>query len=99
MTGLCRLVAEDLTVLESGVVRPTEVVLGGGAMAASAWWRQAFVATLAPRPVRHQRHPEIGATGAALVALGRVTDGVRISGISRTDELDSPNTVAGARPG
>ncbi|SCG65368.1 FGGY family carbohydrate kinase [Micromonospora inositola] len=99
MTGLCQLVAEDLALLESGVVQPAEVVLGGGAMAASAWWRQAFVAALAPREVRHQRHPEIGATGAALVALGRVADGARLGGIGRTDEAEAPNTVAGARPG
>ncbi|GAA4572809.1 gluconokinase [Micromonospora coerulea] len=90
MSGLCKMVAEDLTVLESEVATPAEVVLGGGAMAASTWWRQAFVAALAPRPVRHQRHPEIGATGAALVALGRVADGARVGGIGRTDETDAP---------
>ncbi|SCL36690.1 gluconokinase [Micromonospora rhizosphaerae] len=93
MTALCQLVADDLTLLESGVEKPAEVVLGGGAMAASLWWRQAFAAALAPRSVRHQRNPEIGATGAALVALGRVAGAARIGGIGRTDERNPPNAV------
>ncbi|MEU2610504.1 FGGY family carbohydrate kinase [Micromonospora sp. NPDC007271] len=98
MTGLCRLVADDLAVLESGLDRPTEVVLGGGAMAASAWWRRAFAAALAPRTVRHQRNPEVGATGAALVALGRIAEAAHLGGISRTDEPDAPETAGDAVP-
>ncbi|MCW3819453.1 FGGY family carbohydrate kinase [Micromonospora sp. DR5-3] len=98
MTGLCRLVADDLAVLESDVDHPFEVVLGGGAMAASAWWRGAFADALAPRPVRLQRNPEIGATGAALVALGRVAAAAHVGGIGRTDEAAPTNTVGGARP-
>ncbi|NES26970.1 carbohydrate kinase [Micromonospora terminaliae] len=97
MTGMCGLIARDLALLEAGVGRPAEVVLGGGAMAASAWWRAAFVDALAPRPVRHQRNPEIGATGAALVALGRIAEAAHVGGIVRTDDRDEPNTVA-ARP-
>ncbi|SBT43840.1 FGGY family carbohydrate kinase [Micromonospora auratinigra] len=99
MTGLCRLVADDLTLLESGGDGPTEVVLGGGAMAGSAWWRAAFVDALAPRSVRYQRNPEVGATGAALVATGRVAAAADLAGIGRTDEPHAPNTVAGAPPG
>ncbi|WNM37903.1 FGGY family carbohydrate kinase [Micromonospora halotolerans] len=94
MTELCRLMADDLALLEQGAGEPAEVVLGGGAMAASPWWRGAFVDALAPRPVRHQRNPEIGATGAALVALGRIAEAAGVSGIGRTDDRDTPNTVA-----
>ncbi|MEU5943238.1 FGGY family carbohydrate kinase [Micromonospora sp. NPDC047548] len=78
MAGLCRMSADDLAVLESTADAPVEVVLGGGALAASAWWRAAFAAALAPRPVRHRAEPEIGAIGAALVALGRVAEADRL---------------------
>ncbi|MGQ5263263.1 FGGY family carbohydrate kinase [Micromonospora sp. ZYX-F-536] len=93
MQGLCELVAEDLAVLESTIDRGVDVVLGGGAMAASVWWRQAFASALAPRPVSHQRNPEIGATGAALVALGRYEEAVELADIGRTDELVLPTTT------
>ncbi|MGW3604562.1 FGGY family carbohydrate kinase [Micromonospora sp. NPDC005161] len=98
MQGLCELVAEDLTVLESTIDKPVEVVLGGGAVAASVWWRQAFASALAPRPVSHQRNPEIGATGAALVALGRFGDAVELADIGRTDELVLPTTTGRSHP-
>ncbi|MEW2384713.1 FGGY family carbohydrate kinase [Micromonospora sp. NPDC047707] len=91
MRGLCDLVVADLALLESRVDGPVEVVLGGGAVAASPWWRAAFGAALAPRRVWHQRNPEIGATGAALVALGRVGDAARLADIGRTDETASPS--------
>lgn len=94
MTGLCQVVADDLAVLESGVDAPTEVVLGGGAIAASAWWRGAFAEALAPRAVRYQRNPEVGATGAALLATGRFAEAAQLGGIGRTDEPGPPNTVA-----
>ncbi|MFI7211664.1 FGGY family carbohydrate kinase [Micromonospora maritima] len=92
MAGLCGLVADDLAELEAGVEEPMEVVLGGGALTASPWWRGAFTDVLAPRTVRWQRNPEIGATGAALVALGRVAEAADIGGIGRTDEGAAPNT-------
>ncbi|MFI7523286.1 FGGY family carbohydrate kinase [Micromonospora globbae] len=98
MQGLCEMVAEDLGVLESTVDRQVSVVLGGGAMAASVWWRQAFAAALAPRDVSHQRNPEIGATGAALVALGRFEEAAGLADIGRTDELISPTTAGPSRP-
>lgn len=89
MSGLCRLVADDLTLLEAGIGEPMEVVLGGGALTASPWWRGAFLDVLAPRRVCWQRNPEIGATGAALIALGRVAEADEIAGIGRTDEAAS----------
>ncbi len=91
MRGLCDLVAGDVAVIESEVDAPLEVVLGGGAVAASRWWRRAFAVALAPRPVWHQRNPEIGATGAALVALGRMADAPRLADIGRTDDQASPS--------
>ncbi|WP_235944856.1 FGGY family carbohydrate kinase [Verrucosispora sioxanthis] len=93
MYGVCEQVVEDLVVLESTVGRPVEVVLGGGAIAASTWWREAFAAVLAPRPVRFARHPEIGATGAALVATGRIADAVVVADIGRTDDQDSATSA------
>ncbi|WP_434740793.1 FGGY family carbohydrate kinase [Micromonospora sp. SH-82] len=90
--GLCLQVAEDLRVLEHTVDEAVEVVLGGGAMAASPWWRRAFAATLAPRTVLYQPDPEIGASGAALVALGRIGDAPCPVDIGRTDEPESPTT-------
>jgi gluconokinase len=85
MDGVCRQVAGDLATLESTVDRSVEVVLGGGAVAASAWWRRAFRAALAPRTVRHVTNPEVGATGAALVALSRTDEGGS-AGPTRSDQ-------------
>ncbi|MER6595930.1 hypothetical protein ABT214_29570, partial [Micromonospora purpureochromogenes] len=96
MAGLCRLVADDLAVLESTVETPMEVVLGGGAMAASAWWRSAFATALAPRPVRHRAEPEIGAIGAALVALGRVAEAGRLAMTEPPDEGRAPERSGAA---
>ncbi|RKN50512.1 FGGY family carbohydrate kinase [Micromonospora endolithica] len=89
MRGMCDLIAVDLAELESTVDGPVDVVLGGGAVAASGWWRSAFAAALAPRTVWHQPNPEIGAIGAALVALGRIDAAAGLTGIVRTDEKDS----------
>lgn len=70
MDGVCRQVAEDLTVIESVAGGRVEVVLGGGALAKSAWWRQAFAAALAPRTLYHALNPEVGVIGAAVIAAG-----------------------------
>ncbi|MGC4806064.1 FGGY family carbohydrate kinase [Micromonospora sp. DT233] len=96
MSSVCGLVADDLAELESTLEGPVEVVLGGGALAASAWWRNSFAAALTPRSVRFQPDPEIGATGAARVALGRLSDPVELLTIGRTDESPSP-TPSGPR--
>ncbi|GAA2699553.1 FGGY family carbohydrate kinase [Micromonospora olivasterospora] len=98
MSGVCRLIAADLVELESTVDGPVEVVLGGGAMAASAWWRESFAASLAPRRVRYQPDPEIGAAGAARAALGRLDVPVRLVDIGRTDEVASPTPSAPRAP-
>ncbi|QLQ36754.1 FGGY family carbohydrate kinase [Micromonospora robiginosa] len=91
MSGLCRLVADDLALLEAGVGDPMEVVLGGGALTASPWWRTAFADALVPRTVRWQRNPEIGATGAASVALGRVPEAADIGGVGPIDADAAPH--------
>ncbi|MEV0807616.1 FGGY family carbohydrate kinase [Micromonospora sp. NPDC050200] len=96
MAGLCRMVADDLVVLESTADAPVEVVLGGGALAASAWWRSAFAVALAPRPVRHRAEPEIGAIGAALVALGRVAEADRLPVAARIDAERAPESPGAA---
>ena len=70
--GLCHQVADELATLEEEAGTWMAVVLNGGAIAASPWWRTAFAETLAPRTVHFQPEPEIGVVGAALVALGRI---------------------------
>jgi gluconokinase len=70
MEGVCQLVLPDLEAIESTVDHQVAVVLGGGAMAASRWWRSAFSAAFDPRRVDHVADPEVGCTGAALIALG-----------------------------
>jgi gluconokinase len=70
--AVCRQVAEDVAELETTLDAPVTVMLGGGAVTASAWWRRAFHTALAPRPVVEVAQPEVGATGAALIASGRL---------------------------
>jgi gluconokinase len=48
---------------------------------------------LAPRPVRFGRHPEVGATGAALVASGRIDDAVVVADIGRTGDQASTTSA------
>jgi gluconokinase len=55
--------------LDSLFGRELEVVLGGGGIDASAWWRRCLTATFA-RPTTTCSEPEVGARGAAAVALG-----------------------------
>ncbi|GAA1145109.1 gluconokinase [Kribbella jejuensis] len=49
--------------------RKLDVVLGGGGIDASEWWRRCLTATFA-RPTTVCAEPEVGARGAAAVALG-----------------------------
>ncbi|ASW55815.1 FGGY family carbohydrate kinase [Plantactinospora sp. KBS50] len=86
MSALCRQVAVSLDDIESTVQKRVRVVLGGGAMTASAWWRRSFAQTLSPREVWRASTSEIGATGAALVAIGRLDAATGIEPVSRTDE-------------
>jgi gluconokinase len=74
MDALCQQVAIDLAELESAVGHQVEVVVGGGAVAASPWWRKAFEVALSPRPVFHVENPEIGAVGAAFAAADRIDE-------------------------
>jgi gluconokinase len=72
MDGVCRMVARDLAELEStraNSAQQVEVVLAGRAVAESPWWRRAFQVALAPRDIAHLAEPEVGALGAARVAL------------------------------
>lgn len=67
--GVALELLRSLRLLDSSFAATLSVVLGGGAVAASAWWRRAFAATFA-RDVRYQVNPEVGARGAAMLALG-----------------------------
>jgi gluconokinase len=58
-----------LRMLDSLFGRPLQVVLGGGGIDASAWWRRCLTATFA-RPTEVCAEAEVGARGAAAVALG-----------------------------
>ncbi|MFI5713536.1 FGGY family carbohydrate kinase [Kribbella sp. NPDC051620] len=58
-----------LRMLDQLFGRPLEVVLGGGGIDASAWWRRCLTATF-DRPTDVCAEPEVGARGAAAVALG-----------------------------
>lgn len=98
MYALCQQVTSGVAELESTVGRSVDAVLGGGAVSASAWWRRAFAVALAPREVRHVGNPEIGATGAALLAIGRPTSAVGRAGIVQTDDCESPTAAGTTRP-
>jgi len=58
-----------LRMLDALFGRSLEVVLGGGGIDASAWWRRCLTATFA-RPTTICAEAEVGARGAAAVALG-----------------------------
>ncbi|MEV5963197.1 FGGY family carbohydrate kinase [Kribbella sp. NPDC051952] len=58
-----------LRMLDGLFGRQLEVVLGGGGIDASTWWRRCLTATFA-RPTTVCAEAEVGARGAAAVALG-----------------------------
>ncbi|ADB30317.1 carbohydrate kinase FGGY [Kribbella flavida DSM 17836] len=58
-----------LRMLDALFGRELQVVLGGGGIDASAWWRRCLTATFA-RPAVVCAEAEVGARGAAAVALG-----------------------------
>ncbi|MEN3614176.1 FGGY family carbohydrate kinase [Plantactinospora sp. ZYX-F-223] len=98
MDALCRQVAVGVTAIESTLDNSVQVVLGGGAVAASGWWRRSFSVALAPREVHHVRNPEIGAVGAALVAIGRLDGASGLERIVRTDEHESATATRSDHP-
>ena len=67
--GVALELLRSLRLLDTSFASTLSVVLGGGAVAASPWWRRAFAATF-DRDVRYQVNPEVGARGAAMLALG-----------------------------
>lgn len=67
--GVALELLRSLRLLDSAFGSTLSVVLGGGAVAASAYWRRVFAATF-DRDVRYQVNPEVGARGAAMLALG-----------------------------
>jgi len=69
--GVALELLRSLRLLDTSFASTLSVVLGGGAVAASPWWRRAFAATF-DRDVRYQVNPEVGARGAAMLALGVV---------------------------
>jgi len=80
LSAVCRQVAEDVVEIESILDQPVAVALGGGAVAASSWWRAEFRAALAPRQVIDVAEPEVGAIGAAMIATGRAGANTRPKG-------------------
>ncbi|PZM90169.1 MAG: carbohydrate kinase, partial [Actinobacteria bacterium] len=99
MDGVCRQISAALTVIESTVGREVDVVLGGGAIAASRWWRRAFREALAPRTVWRIANPEIAATGAGLLALGLIDDPKwNFRAIGWMDDSDSAGSPGDGRP-
>ena len=81
-----------LRMLDSLFGRQLEVVLGGGGIDASAWWRRCLTATFA-RPTTVCAEAEVGARGAAAVALGLSPQpgGEHLTPISA--EVDRVNTL------
>jgi len=69
LEGVALEIARAVAVVESGIGRRLDVVLGGGAIEASPWWQRAIAAAL-ERPVHVADDPEVGARGAAAHALG-----------------------------
>ena len=67
--GVALELLRSVELLDTAFGQRLPVVLGGGAVAASPWWRRAIAAAF-DRPVRYQPHPEVGARGAAALALG-----------------------------
>jgi gluconokinase len=69
LQGAALEVGRGLRMLDAVFGRQLDVVLGGGSIDASAWLRRCVTATFA-RPTTVCAEPEVGARGAAAVALG-----------------------------
>lgn len=83
-----------LRMLDSLFGRKLEVVLGGGGIDASAWWRRCLTATF-DRPTTVCAEAEVGARGAAAVALGLSPEP---GGEHLTPVPEEVARVAGLRP-
>ncbi|TDO36353.1 gluconokinase [Kribbella sp. VKM Ac-2527] len=87
-------VDRGLRMLDGLFGRQLSVVLGGGGIDASAWWRRCLTATFA-RPTTVCAEAEVGARGAAAVALGLSPD----PGGEHLRPVDAEvNRVAALRP-
>jgi gluconokinase len=69
LQGVSLEVDRGLRMLDELFGHKLSVVLGGGGIDASAWWRRCLTATFA-RPTDVCAEPEVGCRGAAAVALG-----------------------------
>ncbi|GAA2759286.1 FGGY family carbohydrate kinase [Actinopolymorpha rutila] len=69
LEGVALEAARALDTLEGSFGTELDVVLGGGAVHASPWWCRVFAATF-DRSLRLAEDPEVGARGAAALALG-----------------------------
>ncbi|WP_405055726.1 FGGY family carbohydrate kinase [Kribbella sp. NBC_01505] len=68
LQGISLEIDRGLRMLDALFGHELSVVLGGGGIDASAWWRRCLTATFA-RPTDVCAEPEVGARGAAAVAL------------------------------
>jgi gluconokinase len=76
LEAVCFQLADGVEALERSLAAAPgslEVVASGGAIVASRWWQQTL-ANVLDRPVRVVDEPEASARGAALLALGLVTE-------------------------
>jgi gluconokinase len=91
LEGVALEAARALDVLEKAFGAQLDVVLGGGAVHASTWWQRAMAATF-DRPVRLADDPEVGARGAAALAVG--VDLPRPSAVLRPEPGDAERMAA-----
>ena len=91
LEGVALEAARALDVLEKAFGTQLDVVLGGGAMHASPWWRRAMAASF-DRPVRLADDPEVGACGAAALAMG--VDLPRPTAVLHPDHDDAERMAA-----
>jgi gluconokinase len=73
LEAVCYRLAAGFEALAGTLRTEPEVIASGGAVVASPWWQQTLADVLG-RPVRVVDEPETSARGAALLALGLVTE-------------------------
>ncbi|MFK4088528.1 FGGY family carbohydrate kinase [Kribbella sp. NPDC020789] len=94
LQGVSLEVDRGLRMLDDLFGHELSVVLGGGGIDASAWWRRCLTATFA-RPTDVCAEPEVGCRGAAAVALGLSP---QPGGEHLTPAADDVARVAALRP-